>query len=63
MSSGVEVDLKDMWIKFGDYVAVREANVHINGGDFFSFLGGSGCGKTTILELFRVFWIQRKAKY
>lgn len=50
MSSGVEVDLKNMWIKFGDYVAVRDANVHINGGDFFSFLGGSGCGKTTILR-------------
>ncbi len=50
MSSGVAVDLQDMWIKFGDFVAVRDANVHINGGDFFSFLGGSGCGKTTILR-------------
>lgn len=50
MSSGVAVDLKNMWIKFGDFVAVRDANVHINGGDFFSFLGGSGCGKTTILR-------------
>jgi spermidine/putrescine transport system ATP-binding protein len=50
MSSGVSVDLQDMWIKFGDFVAVREANVHINGGDFFSFLGPSGCGKTTILR-------------
>ena len=44
MSSGVAVDLQNMWIKFGDFVAVRDANVHINGGDFFSFLGGSGCG-------------------
>ena len=50
MSSGVDVDLKNLWIKFGDFVAVRDANVHINGGDFFSFLGGSGCGKTTILR-------------
>ena len=50
MNSGVTVDLQDVWIKFGDFVAVREANVHINGGDFFSFLGGSGCGKTTILR-------------
>jgi len=50
MSSGVAVDLDDVWIKFGDFVAVREANVHINGGDFFSFLGPSGCGKTTILR-------------
>ena len=50
MSSGVGVDLQDMWIKFGDFVAVRNANVNINGGEFFSFLGPSGCGKTTILR-------------
>ncbi len=50
MSSGVGVDLQDMWIKFGDFVAVREANVNIKGGEFFSFLGPSGCGKTTILR-------------
>jgi ABC-type sugar transport system ATPase subunit len=50
MSSGVTVNLEDVWIKFGDFVAVKEANVAINGGDFFSFLGPSGCGKTTILR-------------
>jgi len=50
MGSGVAVDLESVWIKFGDFVAVREANVHINGGEFFSFLGPSGCGKTTILR-------------
>ena len=50
MSAGVGVDLQDMWIKFGDFVAVREANVSIKGGEFFSFLGPSGCGKTTILR-------------
>lgn len=50
MSSGVAVDLEKVWIRFGDFVAVKEANVNINGGDFFSFLGPSGCGKTTILR-------------
>ncbi|MGR3617126.1 MAG: ABC transporter ATP-binding protein [Paracoccaceae bacterium] len=50
MSSGVAVDLEDIWIRFGDFVAVRDANVAIKGGDFFSFLGPSGCGKTTILR-------------
>lgn len=50
MSAGVGVDLQEMWIKFGDFVAVREANVNIKGGEFFSFLGPSGCGKTTILR-------------
>ena len=50
MSAGVGVDLQNLWIRFGDFVAVRDANVNINGGDFFSFLGPSGCGKTTILR-------------
>ena len=50
MSSGVAVDLENIWIRFGDFVAVKDANVAINGGEFFSFLGPSGCGKTTILR-------------
>ena len=50
MSEGVGVNLQDVWIRFGDFVAVREANVDIEGGSFFSFLGPSGCGKTTILR-------------
>jgi len=50
MSEGVGVELQDVWIRFGDFVAVREANVNIEGGSFFSFLGPSGCGKTTILR-------------
>ncbi|MGI9480732.1 MAG: ABC transporter ATP-binding protein [Hyphomicrobiales bacterium] len=50
MSSGVGVDLDNVWVKFWEFVAVREANVSIKGGEFFSFLGPSGCGKTTILR-------------
>lgn len=50
MSKGVDVNLENVWIRFGDFVAVREANVDIKGGEFFSFLGPSGCGKTTILR-------------
>lgn len=50
MSSGVAVDLENITIRFGDFTAVKDANVSINGGDFFSFLGPSGCGKTTILR-------------
>lgn len=48
MSADVELD--DVWIRFGQFVAVREANVIIKGGEFFSFLGPSGCGKTTLLR-------------
>ena len=50
MSVGVGVELENLWIRFGEFVAVRDANVNVAGGEFFSFLGPSGCGKTTILR-------------
>ncbi len=45
-----DVTLDDVWIRFGDFVAAREASIHIDDGEFFSFLGPSGCGKTTLLR-------------
>ncbi|MGI9302106.1 MAG: ABC transporter ATP-binding protein [Gammaproteobacteria bacterium] len=48
MSADVELD--DIWVKFGDFVAARDVNITIKGGEFFSFLGPSGCGKTTLLR-------------
>ena len=44
------VELERVTIRFGDFVAVRDAHLEIEGGEFFSFLGPSGCGKTTILR-------------
>lgn len=48
MSADVELD--DVWIRFGEFVAARDVNITIKGGEFFSFLGPSGCGKTTLLR-------------
>ncbi|HCK76355.1 MAG TPA: ABC transporter ATP-binding protein [Gammaproteobacteria bacterium] len=48
MSADVQLD--DVWVQFGDFVAVRDASLTIEGGEFFSFLGPSGCGKTTLLR-------------
>src|SRR6476469_3826464 len=50
MSAGVGIELQNLTVSFGDFVAVRDATVTIEGGEFFSFLGPSGCGKTTILR-------------
>ncbi len=50
MDQGFGVDLSNLSVKFGDFVAVRNATVAIEPGEFFSFLGPSGCGKTTILR-------------
>jgi spermidine/putrescine transport system ATP-binding protein len=48
MSAGV--DLEGVTVRFGNFTAVKDANLAIKGGEFFSFLGPSGCGKTTILR-------------
>ena len=37
--------------RFGDYIAVHDANFEIARGEFFSMLGPSGCGKTTTLRM------------
>ena len=36
---------------FGSVMAVNNIYLTINKGEFFSLLGASGCGKTTLLRL------------
>ncbi|MEX2408673.1 MAG: ABC transporter ATP-binding protein [Rhodovibrionaceae bacterium] len=48
---GQDVQLESVTMRFGDFTAVRDANLTIQAGEFFSFLGPSGCGKTTILRM------------
>ena len=44
------IKLNDIVVKFGDFVALHDINVHVKEGEFFTFLGPSGCGKTTTLR-------------
>ncbi len=44
------IDLRDIVVKFGDFTALHNINVHVKEGEFFTFLGPSGCGKTTTLR-------------
>ena len=44
------IRLENIVVKFGDFTALHEINVHVREGEFFTFLGPSGCGKTTTLR-------------
>ena len=44
------IRLNNIFVKFGDFTALHDINVHVKEGEFFTFLGPSGCGKTTTLR-------------
>ncbi len=44
------IRLNGIVVKFGDFTALHDINVHVKEGEFFTFLGPSGCGKTTTLR-------------
>ena len=44
------IRLNDIVVKFGDFTALHDINVHVKEGEFFTFLGPSGGGKTTTLR-------------
>jgi spermidine/putrescine transport system ATP-binding protein len=46
-----DIEIEHVTKKFGDFTAVRDMNLKIRKGEFFSMLGPSGCGKTTTLRM------------
>ncbi|MEP1123229.1 MAG: ABC transporter ATP-binding protein [Ilumatobacter sp.] len=49
--TGNVIELRNVRKRFGDFVAVEEADFSIREGEFFAMLGPSGCGKTTTLKM------------
>ncbi|MBW1749439.1 MAG: ABC transporter ATP-binding protein [Deltaproteobacteria bacterium] len=45
------LEIKNVTKKFGDFTAVKSVSFNVEDGGFFSILGGSGCGKTTLLRM------------
>lgn len=47
----IDIELRQVFKAFAGETAVRNANLSVKRGEFFSILGPSGCGKTTTLRL------------
>lgn len=44
------IEIKELQVKYDDFVAINDVNFTIKEGEFFTLLGPSGCGKTTTLR-------------
>jgi len=44
------VTVSDLTMAYGDFVIQHDLNFCVNRGDIFIIMGGSGCGKTTLLK-------------
>jgi ABC-type Fe3+/spermidine/putrescine transport system ATPase subunit len=45
------LELKNLTKKYGDFTAVDHINLQVGNGEMVALLGGSGCGKTTTLNM------------
>lgn len=50
------VTLDHVYKRFGQAKGVEDVHIHIESGEFFTFLGPSGCGKTTTLRMIAGFY-------
>ena len=45
------IELRNVSKRFGKFTAVDDVSLEVRQGELFSILGGSGCGKTTLLRI------------
>lgn len=51
MMNKVQIAVKNLTIGYVDFVLLKDLNFNINRGDVFIIMGGSGCGKSSMLRV------------
>ncbi len=46
-----QIIVKDLTIAYGDFVVLKNISFEVNKGDVFIIMGGSGCGKSSLLRV------------
>jgi len=50
-SSQPVIELQNLDMAYGSFVLMRDLNFTVNKGDIFIIMGGSGCGKSTMMKI------------
>ncbi len=51
MNKNIAIDVRDLTVGYGDYVLLHDATYQVHKGDIFIIMGGSGCGKSSMLRV------------
>ncbi|MFA6900729.1 MAG: ATP-binding cassette domain-containing protein [Desulfurivibrionaceae bacterium] len=60
MNGAPHIEIRDLTMAYDDFVIQRDLNFVVNKGDIFVIMGGSGCGKTTVMRA--LIGLQRPAR-
>ncbi|HHO47309.1 MAG TPA: ATP-binding cassette domain-containing protein [Desulfobacteraceae bacterium] len=50
MEPAPHIEVRDLTMAYGDFIVQRDLNFTVNKGDIFIIMGGSGCGKSTVMR-------------
>lgn len=51
MNKNIAIDVRDLTVGYGDYILLHDATYQVHKGDIFIIMGGSGCGKSSMLRI------------
>ena len=51
MTEEIKIDVHNLSVGYGDYVLLHDADYQVRKGDIFIIMGGSGCGKSSMLRV------------